>query len=64
MVVEDARRRHHQLWMNASNYRRCKNSYLLQDWDQGLAVEIPYATVSVTVERMLGFTQSVNTPEY
>ncbi len=40
-----------------------KNSYLLQDWDQGLAVEIPYATVSATVERMLGFTQSVNTLE-
>jgi len=40
-----------------------KNSYLLQDWDQGLAVEIPYATVNTTVARILGFTQSVNTLE-
>jgi len=42
---------------------RGKNSYLLQDWDQGLAVEMPYATVGATVARMLGFTQSVNTLE-
>ncbi len=40
-----------------------KHSYLLQDWDQGLAVEVPYATVSTTVARILGFTQSVNTLE-
>jgi len=40
-----------------------KHSYLLQDWDQGLAVEVPYATVNTTVARILGFTQSVNTLE-
>ena len=40
-----------------------KNSYLLQDWDQGLAVEMPYATVDTTVARILCFTQSVNTLE-
>jgi hypothetical protein len=40
-----------------------KNSYLLQDWDQGLAVEMPYATVSATLTRILGFTQSVHTLE-
>jgi hypothetical protein len=40
-----------------------KNSYLLQDWDQALAVEMPYATVSATLARILGFTQSVHTLE-
>jgi hypothetical protein len=40
-----------------------KNSYLLQDWDQHLAVEMPYATVSATLTRILGFTQSVHTLE-
>ena len=40
-----------------------KHSYLLQDWDQGLAVEMPYAPVSTTMARMLGFTQSVHTLE-
>lgn len=40
-----------------------KNSYLLQDWDQGLVVEMPYETVSTTVARILGFTQSVHTLE-
>ncbi len=40
-----------------------KNSYLLQDWDQMLAVEVPYATVSTTLARILGFTQSVHTLE-
>ena len=40
-----------------------KNSYLLQDWDQGLAVEMPYDTVSVALARILGFTQSVHTLE-
>ncbi len=42
---------------------RGKNSYLLQDWDQGLTVEMPYETVNTTVARILGFTQSVNTLE-
>jgi len=40
-----------------------KNSYLLQDWDQGLTVEMPYATASPTVARILGFNQSVHTLE-
>jgi hypothetical protein len=38
-------------------------SYLLQDWDQSLAVEIPYKQVSAVLERILGFTQSVNSLE-
>ena len=40
-----------------------KNSYLLQDWDQALAVEMPYATVGATLARILGFNQSVHTLE-
>ena len=40
-----------------------KNSYLLQDWDQGLAVEVPFEKVNATLERMLGFKQSVHTLE-
>ena len=42
---------------------QCKNSYLLQDWDQQLAAEMPYATVSAALTRILGFTQSVHTLE-
>ncbi len=41
-----------------------KNSYLLQDWDQEWVVEMPYATVSTGLARILGFTQSVNTLEH
>lgn len=37
-----------------------KFSYLLQDWDQRLAVENPYAEVSRTLRRILGFSQSVD----
>lgn len=40
-----------------------KNSYLLQDWDQSLAVEMPYAQVGTTLDRILGFAQSVHTLE-
>ena len=40
-----------------------KFSYLLQDWDQHLAVEQPYAQVSATVEKILGFSQSVDSLE-
>jgi hypothetical protein len=36
-----------------------KFSYLLQDWDQGLAVESPYQQVKGVLERMLGLKQSV-----
>lgn len=40
-----------------------KFSYLLQDWDQRLAVESPYAEVSRTIKRILGFSQSVDSLE-
>ena len=40
-----------------------KFSYLLQDWDQSLAVETPYAKVNETIARILGFSQSVNSLE-
>lgn len=40
-----------------------KFSYLLQDWDQALEVEMPYAQVSATLERILGFKQSVHSLE-
>lgn len=35
-------------------------SYLLQDWSQSLAVEIPYQQVSVVLERVLGCSPSLN----
>jgi hypothetical protein len=38
-------------------------SYLLQDWDQSLAVESPYAQVNKTLSRILGFSQSVDSLE-
>jgi hypothetical protein len=40
-----------------------KFSYLLQDWDQSLEVEMPYAQVNATLERILGFQQSVHSLE-
>ncbi len=40
-----------------------KFSYVLQDWDQHLTVETPYAEVSATVARVLGFSQSVDSLE-
>ena len=40
-----------------------KFSYLLQEWDQALAVETPYAQVSATLERILGFAQPVDSLE-
>lgn len=36
-----------------------KDSYLLQDWDQRLAVEMPYGQVNAVLEPMLGLKQSV-----
>jgi hypothetical protein len=36
-----------------------KFSYLLQDWDQGLAVESPYQQINGMRQRMLGLEQSV-----
>jgi hypothetical protein len=47
-----------QLQLPASKF-----SYLLQEWDQALAVEQPYGQVSETVERILGFPQSVHSLE-
>jgi len=38
-------------------------SYLLQDWDQVLAVEMPYGQVKATLGRILGFEQSVHSLE-
>jgi hypothetical protein len=38
-------------------------SYLLQDWDQSLAVEQPFGQVSQTMERMLKLRQSVDSLE-
>ena len=40
-----------------------KNSYLLQDGDQQMAVEKPFATVSASLARILGLRQSVHTLE-
>ncbi len=40
-----------------------KFSYLLQDWDQRLTVESPYTQVSATLEKILGFSQSVDSLE-
>lgn len=40
-----------------------KFSYLLQDWDQSLVVESPYARVNESIERILGFSQSVDSLE-
>jgi hypothetical protein len=47
-----------QLQLPASKF-----SYLLQEWDQALAVEQPFAQVSETVARILGFEQSVHSLE-
>jgi hypothetical protein len=47
-----------QLQLPASKF-----SYLLQQWDQGLAVEQPYAQVNETIERILGLKQSVHSLE-
>ncbi|CAK0756040.1 transposase [Gammaproteobacteria bacterium] len=38
-------------------------SYLLQDWEQSLAQEMPFAQVSATLAKILGFKQSVNSLE-
>ncbi len=40
-----------------------KFSYVLQDWDQRLTVESPYAEVNATVQKILGFSQSVDSLE-
>lgn len=47
-----------QLQLPASRF-----SYLLQDWDQSLAVEMPYAQVEGTIAKILGFSQSVHSLE-
>jgi len=38
-------------------------SYLLQDWDQSLAVEQPFGQVNQTIQRMLNLKQSVDSLE-
>jgi hypothetical protein len=40
-----------------------KFSYLLQDWDQDLAVDAPFDRVNEVIGRILGFGQSVNSLE-
>lgn len=45
------------------NLPESKFSRLLQDWNQQLALENPYATVAETLERILGFRQSVDSLE-
>ena len=42
---------------------RHKFSYLLQDWDQSLAVETPYLRVSETLSRIFGLTVPVHSLE-
>ena len=45
------------------NLPQGKTSYLLQDWEQSLTVEVPFATVSATLDRILGLSRSVHTLE-
>ena len=40
-----------------------KFSYLLQDWDQGFAMEQPFGKVTQTVQRILGLKQHVDSVE-
>ncbi|MEG3930520.1 MULTISPECIES: hypothetical protein [unclassified Microcoleus] len=40
-----------------------KFSYLLQDWNQSLAVETPYNQVNETLEKILGLSQSTDSLE-
>ena len=40
-----------------------KFSYVLQDWDQSMVVEMPYGAVNQTLSKILGFTQSSDSLE-
>ena len=40
-----------------------KFSYRLQDWNQTLAVQLPYASVNAALEKLLDFSQSVHSLE-
>ena len=40
-----------------------KFSYVLQDWDQSMVVEMPYGAVNQTLAKILGFTQSSDSLE-
>jgi hypothetical protein len=40
-----------------------KFSYVLQDWDQSLAVDDPYAKVDETLRKILGFSQCIDSIE-
>jgi len=42
---------------------RNKFSYLLQDWDQSITLEMPFNQVSTTIEKILGLRQSVHSLE-
>ena len=42
---------------------RSQFSYLLQDWDQSLSLEMPFAQVAASVEKLLGLRQSVHSLE-
>ena len=50
-------------WISRCSSPASKFSYLLQEWDQALAVEQPYGQVSETMERIFGFRQSVHSLE-
>lgn len=45
------------------HFPRSKFSYLLQDWDQSLAVETPYLRVSETLNRIFGLSVPVSSLE-
>ena len=42
---------------------KSKFSYLLQEWDQSLATEMPFNQVNKNLARILGFNQSINSLE-
>ena len=44
-------------------FPEAKFSYLLQDWDQSFAMDLPFDQVNGTVSKILGFKQSVNSLE-
>ncbi len=44
-------------------FPEAKFSYLLQDWDQSLAMDLPFNQVNGIVSKILGFKQSVNSLE-
>ena len=63
MEAEKGRRLNTCRWMRQLQLPESKFSYLLQDWDQSLIVETPYAKVNETIAKILGIRQSVNSLE-